>query len=134
MPLLELCNIPEVLDDSYMFSETTYKRNPNDPYSSSNYTSTAKEDSNKFNFDTGEASVRCGSPITKLSNSPEKFAGKLNNALEVFLAQKHNPRETPVFGEGERLTFSSHPFKKENDPVSGNKDHERRGRMKNQRR
>lgn len=136
MPLLELCNIPEVLDDSYMFSETTYKRNPNDPYSSSNYTSAANEDSNKPNLDIGEASVCCISPKTKYSNSPEKFAGKLNNALEVFLSQKHNPRDTPVFGEGERLTFSNQTalqmLKKENNPVSNNKSKQRINRVKTQ--
>lgn len=43
IPMLELGNIPEVLDDSYMFSETTYKREQKN--SNSAYTSPVREES-----------------------------------------------------------------------------------------
>jgi len=87
-----------VLDESNMYSETTYKPE-NGRYSSSYYTSNANEEVKSQSCDPSRSK--------KDHSSPEKSVGRISSAFDLFLSEKHKQGVSDVFGDAERLTFSS---------------------------
>ncbi|CAI2384239.1 unnamed protein product [Moneuplotes crassus] len=98
VPHFELGNIPEEIDESKNFSETTQNNFGN--CSNSRENSVVKEE---FNWNKSESRSKSNSG-KKVSNSSDQEFGKLTTAFDKFMKVKCS--EQVITGSGERLTFS----------------------------
>ncbi|CAI2384185.1 unnamed protein product [Moneuplotes crassus] len=98
VPLLELGNIPEEIDESKNYSENTQNHHFGNPPESCDNSASKEE----FKWNKSE-SINKSNSGTMISNSSEKGFGKLTSAFDKFIKIKNHDQGTL---EPERLTFN----------------------------